>query len=77
MITMPQENYSSQNLKGRSFQGQDLTGADFSQADIRSADFSGAVLKGADFTAARAGLGQVWLASSQCPGHYARRVWPD
>ena len=62
-MKMPQENYSSQNLKGRSFKGQDLTGADFSRADIRSADFSGAVLKGADFTAARAGLGPVWLAS--------------
>ena len=60
---MPQENYSSQNLKGRSFKGQDLTSADFSQADIRSADFSGAVLKGANFTAARAGLGPVWLAA--------------
>ena len=76
-MTMPQENYSSQNLKGRSFKGQDLTGADFSQADIRSADFSGAVLKGANFTAARAGLGPVWLASSQCPGADDRQVWPD
>jgi len=52
---MPQ-NFSGQNLQGRSFKGQDLTGANFSDADIRGADFSQATLKGANFSHAQAGL---------------------
>ena len=50
------QDFSHQNLQGRSFQGQDLTGANFSHADIRGADFSNAVLKDASFRYATAGL---------------------
>jgi len=56
---MPQD-YSGQNLRGRSFKGQDLTGANFTGADIRSADFSGATLVGANFSHAKAGLQRRW-----------------
>ncbi|MFP4124702.1 MAG: pentapeptide repeat-containing protein, partial [Coleofasciculus sp.] len=52
---MPQD-FSGQNLQGRSFKGQDLTGANFSDADIRGADFSQATLQGANFSHAQAGL---------------------
>jgi len=52
---MPQD-FSGQNLQGRSFKGQDLTGANFSDADIRGADFSQATLIGANFSHAQAGL---------------------
>ncbi|MEA5567790.1 pentapeptide repeat-containing protein [Anabaena sp. UHCC 0399] len=52
---MPQD-FSHQNLRGRSFKGQDLAGANFSYADIRGADFSGANLTGANFSHATAGL---------------------
>ncbi|MBG1260768.1 pentapeptide repeat-containing protein [Nostoc commune] len=54
-------NYSSQNLRGRSFKGQNLTGANFSKADIRGADFTNAILKDADFTGAKAGLQRRWV----------------
>ena len=54
------QNFSGQNLRGKSFKGQDLTGADFSGADIRSVNFKGAKLTGANFGRARAGL--VWTA---------------
>lgn len=50
------QDFSHQNLQGRSFKGQDLTGASFSYADIRGANFSNAVLKGASFRYATAGL---------------------
>lgn len=50
------QDFSGQNLQGRSFKGQDLTGANFSDADIRGADFSQATLKGANFSHAQAGL---------------------
>ncbi|BAY41489.1 hypothetical protein NIES2111_58850 (plasmid) [Nostoc sp. NIES-2111] len=52
---MPQD-FSGQNLRGRSFKSQDLAGANFSYADIRGTDFTGANLKGANFSYARAGL---------------------
>ena len=54
------QDFSGQNLQGRSFRGQDLTGADFSNADIRSADFSKANLRGAQFVSAKAGLQRRW-----------------
>ena len=50
------QDFSHQNLQGRSFKGQDLTGANFSYADIRGANFSNTVLKGASFRYATAGL---------------------
>ncbi|OYE02818.1 hypothetical protein CDG79_21955 [Nostoc sp. 'Peltigera membranacea cyanobiont' 232] len=50
------QDFSSQNLRGRSFKGQNLEGANFSYADIRGADFSGASLKDACLSGARAGL---------------------
>ncbi|WP_414755840.1 pentapeptide repeat-containing protein [Anabaena sp. CCY 9910] len=54
------QDYSHQNLRGRSFKGQDLAGANFSYADIRGADFSRANLVGANFTSAKAGLQKRW-----------------
>lgn len=57
---MPQD-YSGQNLRGRSFKGQNLEGANFSYADIRSADFCGANLRRANFSHAQAGLESCWL----------------
>jgi len=50
------QDFSNQNLRGRSFQGQDLTNADFSYADLRGANFRGAILNGANFSYAKAGL---------------------
>lgn len=52
------QNFTGQNLKGRSFKAQDLTGADFSGADIRGANFAGATLVGAHFHGAIAGPGR-------------------
>jgi uncharacterized protein YjbI with pentapeptide repeats len=52
---MPQD-FSGQNLRGRSFKGQNLAGVNFSYADIRGADFTNANLKSANFKAAKAGL---------------------
>ncbi|MBN4003578.1 pentapeptide repeat-containing protein [Nostoc sp. LPT] len=56
---MPQD-YSGQNLRGRSFKGQNLEGANFSGADIRGADFTNATLIGANFSHATAGLQRRW-----------------
>jgi uncharacterized protein YjbI with pentapeptide repeats len=50
------DNFSGQNLRGRSFKGQNLEGVNFSGADIRSADFSETNLTGANFSHAKAGL---------------------
>ena len=50
------EDYSDQNLRGRSFEGELLNGADFSKSDLRGADFSQASLVGANFTDARMGI---------------------
>lgn len=54
------QDYSGQNLRGRSFRGQNLEGANFSGADIRSADFTNANLTGANFSYATAGLQKRW-----------------
>ncbi len=56
---MPQD-FSGQNLRGRSFKDQNLTGANFSNADIRSTNFTGANLTSANFTGAKAGLQKRW-----------------
>jgi uncharacterized protein YjbI with pentapeptide repeats len=58
--------FSSQNLRGRSFKGQNLEGANFSGADIRSADFAGANLTGANFSHAQAGLQKRWAILLVC-----------
>lgn len=50
------DDYSGQNLRGRSFEGELLDGADFSDADIRGANFSRASLVEANFTDARMGI---------------------
>ncbi|RCJ42026.1 hypothetical protein A6770_35420 [Nostoc minutum NIES-26] len=55
------EDFSYQNLRGRSFKGQDLEGANFSYADIRSCDFGGANLTDASFSYAKAGLQKRWV----------------
>ncbi|MBE8990205.1 pentapeptide repeat-containing protein [Nostoc sp. LEGE 12450] len=54
------QDFSRQNLRGRSFKGQDLAGVNFSGADIRSTDFTGANLIGANFSHAKAGLEKRW-----------------
>jgi len=56
-----QQDYSGQNLRGRSFKGKNLEGANFSYADIRSADFTDANLIGANFSKAEAGLRKRWV----------------
>jgi MFS family permease len=62
------ENFSGQNLRGRSFEGAQLDSADFTQSDVRGADFSRASLVGANFTDARMGVrtitGLVTLAGA-------------
>jgi uncharacterized protein YjbI with pentapeptide repeats len=50
------EDFSHNDLRGKSFKGQDLTGANFKGADIRGVNFKGAVLARADFSNAHAGL---------------------
>ncbi|MHC5715768.1 MAG: pentapeptide repeat-containing protein [Nostoc sp.] len=62
---MPQD-FSGQNLRGRSFKGQNLEGANFSYADIRSADFTTANLRGANFGHAQAGLQKRWAIFLVC-----------
>lgn len=55
------QDFSGQNLRGRSFKGEDLTGANFSDADIRGTNFSNATLIGANFSHAKAGLQYRWI----------------
>ena len=55
------QDFSGQNLNGRSFRGQNLTDANFSKADIRGANFSHAILKNANFTGVIGGLPRNWL----------------
>ena len=62
---IPQD-FSHQNLRGRSFKGQNLEGANFSHADIRGADFTNAYLKGANFSHATAGLQKRWVVILTC-----------
>jgi uncharacterized protein YjbI with pentapeptide repeats len=50
------QDFSTQNLRGRSFKEQHLVGADFSGADIRGADFTEAKLEAANFSQVKAGL---------------------
>ncbi|MBN3925233.1 pentapeptide repeat-containing protein [Nostoc sp. NMS4] len=57
---MPQD-FSHQNLRGRSFKGQNLAWANFSYSDIRGADFTGAELTSANFSHAQAGLQHRWI----------------
>ncbi|MBW4635262.1 MAG: pentapeptide repeat-containing protein [Iphinoe sp. HA4291-MV1] len=59
---MPQD-FSGQNLRGRSFKGQNLEGANFSRANIQGADFSNANLRGANFSHVKAGLQRRWAIS--------------
>lgn len=49
------QDFSGQNLRGRSFKGQNLEGANFSTVDIRGTNFTGANLTGANFSYAQAG----------------------
>ena len=58
---MMHQDFSHQNLCGRSFQGQNLAGANFSQADIRSTNFTNAILTGANFSQAIAGQRYTWV----------------
>jgi hypothetical protein len=58
-LVMPQD-FSDQNLRGRSFKGLDLTGANFSHSDIRGANFTNAILRNAKFINAQAGLQPCW-----------------
>lgn len=55
------QDFSGQNLRGRSFRGQNLEGANFSYADIQGTDFSNANLRRANFSHAQAGLKFVWI----------------
>ena len=57
------QDFSGQNLRGRSFKGQDLTGANFSDTDIRSTDFTNATLIGANFSRAKTGLQRRWATA--------------
>jgi uncharacterized protein YjbI with pentapeptide repeats len=57
---MPQD-FSHQNLRGRSFKSQNLAGANFSGADIRGTDFTGANLRGANFSNVIAGVTPQWI----------------
>ena len=61
---MPQD-FSGQNLRGRSFKRQNLEGANFSYADIRSADFTNAILQETNFTNAQAGVQKRWTLVQQ------------
>jgi hypothetical protein len=54
------QDFSHQNLEGRSFRGQDLTGANFQGANIRGSNFAYAQLTGTDFTQTKAGLQKQW-----------------
>jgi len=63
---MINEDFSNQNLRGRSFKGQNLEGANFSHADIRGANFTDACLQGANFSYAKAGLQKRWVAILTC-----------
>ncbi|HEY9672050.1 MAG TPA: pentapeptide repeat-containing protein [Waterburya sp.] len=61
-IAMPQD-FSHQNLRGRSFKGLDLTDANFSHSDIRGANFTNAILRNAKFINAEAGLQPCWAVA--------------
>ncbi|MFL0648417.1 pentapeptide repeat-containing protein [Cylindrospermopsis raciborskii UAM/DH-BiRr] len=63
---MINQDFSNQNLRGRSFKGQNLEGANFSHADIRGANFTDACLQGANFSYAKAGLQKRWVAILTC-----------
>ena len=63
---MTPQDFSNQNLRGRSFKGQYLEGANFSRADIRGANFTNANLTGANFSDAQAGLQERWVFILVC-----------
>jgi Pentapeptide repeats (8 copies) len=50
------DDFSGQDLRGRSFKGEDLRGANFTSADIRGTNFANANPAGALFKQAQAGL---------------------
>ncbi|NEU74888.1 hypothetical protein PI95_020600 [Hassallia byssoidea VB512170] len=52
----PKQDFSGQNLRGKSFKNRDLTQANFSYADLRGANFVNAKLVGANFSYAKTGL---------------------
>lgn len=54
------QDYSGQNLRGRSFKGENLAGANFSHSDIRGASFRNANLTGANLSHSQAGLQRRW-----------------
>jgi uncharacterized protein YjbI with pentapeptide repeats len=54
------QDFSGQNLQGRSFKGQNLEGANFSYANIQGTDFRNCNLRGANFSHAKAGLNYAW-----------------
>ena len=57
---MMTQNFSSKNLRGRSFRGQNLQNANFRYADIRGTDFTDANLTGADFSFSKSGIKTEW-----------------
>ena len=63
------QDFSGQNLQGRSFRGQNLVGANFSNADIRGANFSNAILKDANFSGVLGGLPKKWLITLIAVSH--------
>lgn len=50
------QDFSYQNIEGRSFRGQNLAGANFNHANIRGVDFRNASLVNASFSFSKAGL---------------------
>ncbi|MFN6496187.1 MAG: pentapeptide repeat-containing protein [Nostoc sp. DedQUE01] len=49
-LSSDNQDYSGQNLRGRSFKSENLKNSNFSGADIRGANFTGADIQGANFT---------------------------
>jgi uncharacterized protein YjbI with pentapeptide repeats len=55
------QDFTNQDLRGKSFKGPNLAGANFSNADIRGADFSHANLTDANFSGVTAGMRSLRL----------------
>jgi uncharacterized protein YjbI with pentapeptide repeats len=62
---MPQD-FSHQNLRGRSFRVKTLREQILSGADIKSADFTGTILRSANFSHANSGLQKRWAIFLVC-----------